>query len=39
MSIAEQHAEWFSLLEISGQFLSIPVLLAFPQVLLAPTRY
>jgi hypothetical protein len=32
MSIARHHAEWLSLLEISGSFLSMPVLLqAFPQ--------
>ncbi len=32
MSIARHHAEWLSLLEISGPFLSLPVLLrAFPQ--------
>ena len=32
MSIARHHAEWLSLLEISGPFLSMPVLLrAFPQ--------
>jgi len=32
MSIARHHAEWLSLLEISGPFLSIPVLLnVFPQ--------
>ncbi len=32
MSIARHHAEWLSLLEISGPFLSIPVLQAvFPQ--------
>jgi hypothetical protein len=31
-SIARHHAEWLSLLEISGPFLSMPVLLrAFPQ--------
>jgi hypothetical protein len=32
MSIARHHAEWLSLMEISGPFLSIPVLLrVFPQ--------
>ncbi len=32
MSIARHHAEWLSLIEISGPFLSIPVLMrAFPQ--------
>lgn len=32
MSIARHHAEWLSLLEISGPFLSLPVLLrVFPQ--------
>jgi len=32
MSTARHHAEWLSLLEISGPFLSMPVLLrAFPQ--------
>ncbi|MGL4551651.1 MAG: hypothetical protein ACRC33_10720, partial [Gemmataceae bacterium] len=32
MSIARHHAEWLSLLETSGPFLSMPVLLeAFPQ--------
>jgi len=32
MSIARHHAEWLSLLEISGPVLSMPVLLrAFPQ--------
>lgn len=32
MSIARHHAEWLSLLEISGPFLSMPVLTrAFPQ--------
>src|SRR5260221_615554 len=32
MSIARQHAEWLSLLEVSGPFLSMPVLLnVFPQ--------
>lgn len=37
MSIARHHAEWLSLLEISGPFLSMPVLLrAFPQGLDAP---
>src|SRR5512146_2724089 len=36
MSIARHHAEWLSLLEISGPFLSMPVLLrAFPQGLAA----
>lgn len=36
MSIARHHAEWLSLLEISGPFLSMPVLLnAFPQGLQA----
>ena len=31
MSIARHHAEWLSLLEISGPFLSMPVLMeAFP---------
>src|SRR5947209_11322275 len=32
MSIARQHAEWLSLIEVSGPFLSMPVLLnVFPQ--------
>ena len=32
MSIARHHAEWLSLLEISGPFLSMPVLVdVFPQ--------
>ena len=32
MSIARHHAEWLSLLEISGPFLSMPVLMrVFPQ--------
>ena len=32
MSIADHHTEWLSLLEVSGPFLSLPVLLqAFPQ--------
>jgi hypothetical protein len=32
MSIARHHTEWLSLLEISGPFLSMPVLTrAFPQ--------
>ena len=32
MSIARHHAEWLSLVEISGPFLSMPVLVAtFPQ--------
>src|SRR5260370_36617954 len=32
MSIARQHAEWLSLTEVSGPFLSMPVLLSvFPQ--------
>ena len=32
MSVARHHAEWLSLLEISGPFLSLPVLLrVFPQ--------
>jgi len=32
MSIARNHAEWLSLVEVSGPFLSLPVLLrAFPQ--------
>jgi hypothetical protein len=32
MSIARHHAEWLSLLEISGPFLSTPILLrVFPQ--------
>lgn len=36
MTIARHHAEWLSLLEISGPFLSMPVLLdAFPQGLQA----
>lgn len=31
MSIARHHAEWVSLIEVSGPFLSLPVLLrAFP---------
>lgn len=34
MSIARHHAEWLSLLEISGPFLSTPVLMGvFPQEL------
>jgi hypothetical protein len=37
MSIARHHAEWLSLVEVSGPFLSLPVLLrAFPQGL--PSR-
>jgi hypothetical protein len=37
MSIARHHAEWLSLLDISGPFLSMPVLLrAFPQGLNEP---
>ena len=37
MSIARHHADWLSLVEISGPFLSMPVLLrAFPQGLDAP---
>lgn len=36
-TVARRHAEWISLLEISGPFLSMPVLLkAFPQGLDAP---
>ncbi len=32
MSIARQHAEWLSLIEVSGPFLTMPVLLnVFPQ--------
>jgi hypothetical protein len=32
MSIARHHAEWLSLVEVSGPFLSMPVLLrVFPQ--------
>src|SRR5436309_7415643 len=32
MSMARHHAEWLSLVEVSGPFLSMPVLLrAFPQ--------
>src|SRR5215470_8774730 len=32
MSIARHHAEWLSLIEVSGPFLSMPVLLqVFPQ--------
>ena len=32
MSVARHHAEWLSLLETSGSFLSLPVLLrVFPQ--------
>ena len=32
MSIARHHAEWLSLVEVSGPFLSLPVLMrAFPQ--------
>jgi hypothetical protein len=39
MSIARHHADWLSLLEISGPFLSMPVLLdAFPQGLGAYDR-
>lgn len=34
MSVARHHAEWLSLVEISGPFLSLPVLLrVFPQQL------
>lgn len=37
MSIARHHAEWLSLMEISGPFLSMPVLVdTFPQGLDAP---
>src|SRR5947209_1612718 len=37
MSIARHHAEWLSLVEVSGPFLSMPVLLkVFPQGLDAP---
>src|SRR5262249_35896469 len=37
MSIARHHAEWLSLVEVSGPFLSMPVLLeAFPTGLEAP---
>ena len=36
MSTARHHAEWLSLVEASGPFLSMPVLLkAFPQGLVA----
>ena len=36
MSIARHHAEWLSLIEISGPFLSMPVLMrVFPQGLIA----
>ena len=36
MSIARHHAEWLSLVPVSGQFLSLPVLMeAFPQRLYA----
>ena len=36
MSIAKYHAEWLSLIEVSGPFLSMPVLLrVFPQGLIA----
>jgi hypothetical protein len=36
MSIARHHAEWLSLVEVSGPFLSMPVLLrVFPQGLAA----
>jgi len=32
MSIARHHAEWLSLVEVSGPFLSMPVLMrVFPQ--------
>lgn len=32
MSIARHHAEWLSLIEVSGPFLSLPVLLrVFPR--------
>ena len=32
MSIAKHHAEWLSLIEVSGPFLSLPVLVQrFPQ--------
>ena len=32
MSIARHHAAWLSLMEVSGPFLSLPVLMrAFPQ--------
>lgn len=37
MSIARHHAEWLSLVEVSGPFLSMPVLMrVFPQGLDAP---
>src|SRR5690349_7979996 len=36
MSIARHHAEWLSLIEVSGPFLSLPVLMrVFPQGLVA----
>ena len=36
MSIARHHAEWLSLVEVSGPFLSMPVLMrVFPQGLVA----
>ena len=39
MSIARDHNEWLSLIEVSGPFLSMPVLLrVFPQGLNAPDR-
>ena len=39
MSIARHHVEWLSLLEISGPFLSMPVLMqAFPNGLDKPDR-
>ena len=38
MSIARHHAEWLSLVPVSGPFLSLPVLLeAFPYGLGTPT--
>lgn len=36
MSVARHHSEWLSLVEVSGPFMSLPVLLrAFPQGLAA----
>ncbi|NTW03982.1 MAG: hypothetical protein HGA19_22360, partial [Oscillochloris sp.] len=37
MSIARHHAEWLALLDVSGPFLALPVLMrVFPQGLDAP---
>jgi hypothetical protein len=39
MSAARHHAEWLSLAEVSGPFLSVPVLVeAFPAGLEKPAR-